>query len=63
MPRLPEQDLQKVTINLYRSDVASLQSHYGWGWSEQVRNLVRDFVRRRQQASDTMRGTDDREHN
>lgn len=44
MPNRPTEALQKVTLNLLASDVAAFRSRYGFGWSEQIRNLVHSNV-------------------
>ena len=54
-PRSPEA-LRKVTLNLFEKDCAAMERHYGHGWSEQVRTLVREHLERRlriRQAIDT----------
>lgn len=38
--------LRKVTLNLYDEDVRRLEQHIGRGWSELVRDLVHDHVRK-----------------
>lgn len=38
-------ELLKVTLNLYRSDVEALDHIYGYGWSVRVRELVQAHVR------------------
>ena len=45
MPAKSDEPLQKVTLNLYEADVASLEAYYGHGWSEQVRQVVSAHVR------------------
>ena len=36
----PTEQLTKVTLNLYSVDVQAFRSRYGFGWSEQIRNVV-----------------------
>ncbi len=38
-------ELLKVTLNLYRSDVEDLEHIIGYGWSAQAREKVREWVR------------------
>lgn len=45
MPKLPDEPLHKTNINLYCSDVEQMKEHYGYGWSEVVRNLVRRHLK------------------
>jgi len=40
-------DLQKVTLNLYRADVAELEALFGYGWSAELRELVHRYLERR----------------
>ncbi len=40
MPNRSIEALQKVTLNLYSADVSAFRSRYGFGWSEQIRNVV-----------------------
>ena len=44
MVNLADEPLKKVTLNLYDADVTELAQRYGWGWSEQVRRLVRRYL-------------------
>lgn len=49
MPTPPSDTLRKVTLNLFESDCALLEAHYGRGWSGIVRDIVSDhaqFIRR-----------------
>ena len=36
----PDAPFLKVTLNLFASDVVAFRSRYGFGWSEQIRNVV-----------------------
>jgi hypothetical protein len=45
MPRIPDEPLRKVTLNLYESDVAWFQQKFGQGYSEIMRQAVREFKR------------------
>lgn len=44
-PRSPE-PLRKVTLNLFDKDCDSMERRYGHGWSERVRDLVRQDLKR-----------------
>lgn len=46
MPNKSGESLTKVTLNLFTSDLASLKARYGHGYSEQIRDLVRENVRK-----------------
>lgn len=43
MSPLPGDPLQKITLNLYLSDVDWLKKRFGWGYSEKIRDLVREY--------------------
>lgn len=45
MPKIPSEQLEKVTLNLYKRDVEFIRDYYGWGWSERVRDVIRAHVR------------------
>lgn len=45
MPTPPLDDGKKVTLNLFGKDVEYLKRKYD-RWSEKVREIVHDFVRR-----------------
>lgn len=40
MPNRPTESFTKVTLNLYSTDVEAFRSRYGFGFSEQIRNVV-----------------------
>ena len=42
--QVSEEPLKKVTLNLNASDVDWLKKYYGWGYSEEVRRVIRTFV-------------------
>jgi hypothetical protein len=44
MPKKPDAPIQKVTLNLYKTDVVAMEKYYGYGWSEQVRQLVHQHI-------------------
>lgn len=44
MPVRSDDPLRKVTINLYDADVLALESFYGHGWSEQVRQVIHQHI-------------------
>lgn len=41
----PPESLTKVTLNLYSTDVEAFRARYGFGWSEQIRNVVHENVK------------------
>lgn len=45
MPTPPlEEETQKITINIWKSDYLALQI-YGKGWSSKVRDIIRQHVK------------------
>ena len=44
MPIRPDAPLRKVTLNLYEADATAMYDLYGYGWTEMVRNLVRQHL-------------------
>lgn len=49
--------LHRTNLNLHASDVAFLQHTYGYGWTEQARELLHQRVEQlRQQRQQTLRG-------
>jgi hypothetical protein len=38
-------DLRKVTLNLFASDVEFFASRFGWGWSTELRRIMRREVK------------------
>jgi hypothetical protein len=38
----PDLDVVRAYINIYTADKATLEEHYGWGWSEYVRNMIHE---------------------
>ena len=40
MPAKSDDPLRKCTLNLYESDCAFLETYFGHGWSEQIRQWV-----------------------
>lgn len=60
MPPASERPLQKVTLNLFRDDVAELVRIYGSGWTTEVRYLVENHVREHRAMTQQMTfgGTD-----
>lgn len=45
MPRQAGDPLRKVTLNLYEADCTWMEKHLGHGWSEQVREWIREQVK------------------
>lgn len=44
MPPKSDEPLEKTTLNLYAADCAMLRAHYGFGWTEQVRQMIHQRV-------------------
>lgn len=44
MPVMPDQELRKVTLNLYEEDCRLLERFYGHGWSVEARQAVHRFA-------------------
>lgn len=47
MPIRPDSPLRRVTLNLYESDCAWLESHYGQGWTTRIRSHIHMEVLKR----------------
>lgn len=45
MPIIPDAPLTKITLNLYTADVTYLQSRFISGYTEEIRKIVRMWVR------------------
>lgn len=41
MPRIADEPLKKVTLNLYESDVEWFQKRHGFGYTEVMRTILR----------------------
>lgn len=41
-----EEPVKKITINIFFSDYKSLIQRYGAGWSGEVRELIRRYIRK-----------------
>lgn len=52
MPSASERPLQKVTLNLFRDDVAGMVAAYGPGWTGQVRHLVEKHIAERKRLKE-----------
>lgn len=64
MSKIPVEPLEKVTINLYERDVEFLRDYHGWGWSEKLREAVRQHVRSlRPKQTLTIADLIDKDHN
>lgn len=51
MPRIPDEPLRRVTLNLYEADCEFFEQTYGHGWTERVRQHIHnEVVKRKQQA-------------
>lgn len=44
MPPKADDPLRKCTLNLYEADCVALESYYGRGWTEQVRQVVHAHI-------------------
>lgn len=58
MPNHADEPLRKTTLNLYEADIDRLKRKYGWGWSEEVRRMVRRRLNELDARSDQMRGVE-----
>lgn len=45
MPAPADEPLERCNLNLYAADKAWLYRRFGHGWSEQVRNWVREKIK------------------
>lgn len=43
-PAKSDEPLRKVTMNFYEADCKLLESTYGFGWTEQVRQMIHQRV-------------------
>jgi len=46
MPPKSEFPLRRVTLNLFEADCEAMERRYGRGWTERVRDMVADHIRR-----------------
>lgn len=53
-PRMPTPPslipLERISLNLYKEDVAKLKRKYGYGWTGKVRELVQKHVKEQEHA-------------
>lgn len=42
-PRSPE-PLRRITLNLFETDCVKMERRYGHGWTERVRDMVREHI-------------------
>lgn len=49
-PRSPE-PLRKVTFNLFDADCDAMERRYGHGWSERIRLMVREHLKKLKQPT------------
>jgi hypothetical protein len=47
LTRSENDELLKVTINLYRADVAEMERIFGYGWSAELRELLHNYLNKR----------------
>jgi hypothetical protein len=45
-----DEPIQKVTLNLFTSDIDWLKRHHGQGWTTYIRELVRVKIKEQQRA-------------
>ena len=50
MTRYENDGLLKVTLNLYRADVAEMERIFGYGWSAELRELLHNYLVKRRTA-------------
>ncbi len=55
MPPRSDDPLRRVTLNLYEADVQWLIQTYGHGWTERIRQHIRQEVYNRQFEGRTMK--------
>ena len=48
MPSPADEPISRCDINLFTVDKEWLARRYGHGWSEQVRKLVREFIKQKE---------------
>lgn len=47
--RLAEEQLTKVTLNLFTSDVETLKTQYGW--TTEIRNVIHEHVQKKRRLA------------
>lgn len=52
MPEPLGEPIKKVLINIYEADVEEMKALYGWGWTGQVRDLVREHLKEKRRQRD-----------
>lgn len=55
MPARSDDPLRRVTLNLYDADCVWLEKTYGRGWTERIRQHIRQEVYNRQYEGRTMK--------
>jgi len=50
LTRYENDGLLKVTLNLYRADVAEMERIFGYGWSAELRELLHNYLVKRRTA-------------
>ena len=51
--------LRKITFNIYEADARWMERHYGWGWTEMAREMIRvriSLLQRDEEDVDAERG-------
>ena len=53
MPQRPDEELIKITLNIYKKDKEELQKLFGHGWSDiGIRQMIRKFLNERRRKLD-----------
>lgn len=52
MPIIPDAPLTKITLNLYTSDMAYLQSRFIEGYTKEIRDIVKRWVKQDKEKRD-----------
>lgn len=47
-----DEPIRKVLVNVYEEDYQEMKRKYGWGWTGIVRDMIRDFLRRRDRENE-----------
>jgi hypothetical protein len=47
LPVRSDDPLRRITLNLYEADCKWLEQHYGYGWTERVRQHIHNEVMKR----------------
>lgn len=47
MPEPLDEPIRKISLNIYEADYQEMKRLYGWGWTEIVRDWIREHLRQR----------------